>query len=255
MDIIEIIILAVLGVFLIGVVWFLIKREKRTQITQSTMTTKQMMYVVTLSTLAIVVGFFEIPIGVTGLKFDFSEIVILLSFLMLGFKSTSVIILLRSVVRFVLPAKTGAEAEIIIKLLGEVIAMLASFLLVFSYQITKKIFRKNEKPLLLAIPTEVKEPSIAIHIVNAVLSALLLTIGITIFHILFTVPIYTSYLFNQGKHHFFITTYLSDPNYNDSLIGVIKYVIIMFGLMNVIKGALSSVLFLILKPRVENAVK
>ena len=255
MELIEIITLAVLGVFLIGVVWFLIKREKRTQITQSTMTTKQMMYVVTLSTLAIVVGFFEIPIGVTGLKFDFSEIVILLSFLMLGFKSTSVIILLRSVVRFVLPAKTGAEAEIIIKLLGEVIAMLASFLLVFSYQITKKIFRKNEKPLLLAIPTEVKEPSIAIHIVNAVLSALLLTIGITIFHILFTVPIYTSYLFNQGKHHFFITTYLSDPNYNDSLIGVIKYVIIMFGLMNVIKGALSSVLFLILKPRVENAVK
>ena len=255
MDIIEIIILAVLGIFLIGVVWYLIKREKNTPVTNSAMSTKQMMYVVTLSTLAIVVGFFEIPIGITGLKFDFSEIVILLSYLMLGFKNTSIIIVLRSVVRFVLPAKTGAEAEIIIKFLGEVIAVLASFLLVFSYQITKKIFRKNEKPLLLAIPTEVKEPSVKFHIINAVLSALLLTVGITIFHILFTVPIYTSYLFNQGKHHFFITTYLADPNYNDSFMGIIKYVIVTFGLMNVIKGALSSIFFLILKPRIENAVK
>src|SRR5690554_7976785 len=139
MDIIEIIILAVLGIFLMGVVWYLIKREKKTiPTTNSAMTTKQMMYVVTLSTLAIVVGFFEIPIGVTGLKFDFSEIIILLSYLVICFKGTSTVIILRSIVRFFLRAKTGAEAEIIIKLLGDFIAVIASFLIVFSYQITKK---------------------------------------------------------------------------------------------------------------------
>lgn len=255
MELIEIIILAVLGIFLIGVVWYLIKREKKTPVTQSAMTTKQLMYVVTLSTLAIVVGFFEIPIGITGLKFDFSEIIILLTYLVIGFKGTSTVIILRSLVRFFLPAKTGAEAEIVIKLIGEIIAVIASFLIVFSYQITKMIFRKKEQPLLIAVPTEVKEPTILFHIINAFLSAIILTTGMTIFHILFTWPIYTSYFGGTEYMHYFITSFLKDPLVTDNLWNVFIAVIVGFGLLNVVKGAISSVLFLILKPRVENAVK
>lgn len=250
----QIALLVVLIVIVSAVFVNLFVREKKDKQITYKMTTKQLMYVVTLSTLAVVVGFLEIPIGLTGLKFDFSEVIILLSYLLLGFKGTSLVIIFRSVVRFILPAKTSAEAEIMIKFIGEVIAIIASFLITSTYVLSKKIFKIQEKPLLIAVPTEVKKPTLKFQIVNAILSSVILTVGITIFHVLFTMPIYTSYLFNKGKYHLIIFTYLKDPNYGDSLINVLKYIIVSFGLLNIIKGVLSSVIFLILKPRIEEAI-
>ena len=238
-----------------------IKSNKSDSISNSkeSLTTRQMMYVVTMSSLAIVVGVFEIPIGPTGLKFDFSEVVILITFLMLGFKGTSFVIILRSLVRFVLPAKTGAEAHFMIKLLGEVIAVVASFLILYSYILTNKLLKVKERPLLEDYDLEHEKPKVKTFVISAVLSALILTVGITIFHILFTMPIFTSIYANPdpniSKVHYFITTFLKDPNYSDSLVDIIRNIIIGFGLLNVVKGVLSPIIFLLIKPRIEKAVK
>lgn len=203
-------------------------------------TTKQLMYVVTMSALSIVIGVLEIPIGVTGVKFDFSEIIILISYLLLGFKGSSLVIIFRSLIRFVMPAKTGAEAEIMIKLIGEVIAILASLLLILAYIVTKKIFKNKEKPLLIAVPTESKLPNISVYIVYTILSVVFLLVGTTIFHLVATIPIYSKIF---GLEH---------------LLGLkagITFIIANFAILNIVKAGFSAIIFLTIKPRIEKVVK
>lgn len=242
----------VLSILLLGSLFAAIHLIHHSNKKRVKMTTRELMYVVTFSTLAIVVGFFEIPIGPTGLKFDFSEVVVLITFILLGWRGTSFVIILRSFVRFFLPAKTAAEGEIIIKLIGEVIAILASYLIILSYVITKKLFRKKEKPLLVAVPTNIKKVNFHFHLVNSIISIIILTGVITLFHILFTMPIYTSFLWPQGdKKHYFITSFLKDNDYNETFKSVLLFVITSFGLLNVMKALITSILFLIFKPKIE----
>lgn len=218
---------------------------------KETMTTKQMMYVVNMSVIAIVVGFFEVPIGFIGVKLDFSEVVILISILMLGYKNASLVIILRSLVRFFLPSKTAMEADYIWKFLGEVIAILASYLIILSYYITTVIFKKKQKPLIYALPTNVKKTSISEFITCSLLSSIILTIGMTVFHTIITMP-----MFMSGYSHLTIFSLLSDPKYSsESVLSIVKTIIIMFGLVNVIKGIISPALFLIIKPKIESVVK
>lgn|SRR5690554_3505585 len=249
------IIFALIMLLVAALVYFQTKSDYRES--KVAFTTRQLMYVVSMAALSIVIGIFEIPIGITGVKFDFSEIIILISYLLLGFKGSSLVIIFRSLIRFVLPAKTGAEAEIIIKFIGEIIAILASFLLISAYVITKKIFKKKEHPLLIAVPTESKLPSMKFYIVYTLLSIVLLLVGTTIFHVLFTMPIYTSVFApsSSGKIHIFITSFLADPNYNDNLNSILIFIMANFAVLNIVKAAFSAIIFLTVKPRIEKVVK
>ncbi|WP_162140085.1 hypothetical protein [Haploplasma axanthum] len=218
--------------------------------TKATMTTKQMMYIVVFGALATVVGFFEIPIGFIGVKLDLSEVIILIAFYVIGFKNVSYVIVLRSIIRILLPSKTAAESDIFWKLLGEVIAIFASYLIITSYIVTKKICRVNEKPLIYAVPTEHKKIKRILYILGPILSALLLTIGMTIFHTIVTMPLYLS-----GNQHLTIFSLLRDPNYaNQNILTIIKTILTMFGLVNVIKGVFSPLIFLTVKPQIEKII-
>lgn len=218
------------------------------------MTTRQMMYIVIFSTLAIVIGMFEIPVGIIGVKLDLSEVIILAAYLMIGFKNVSFVIILRSVVRILLPAKTGIEADLLWKLLGEVIAIVASYLIVFSYMLTKVITRQKQDALIknqLSIDTgETVETKLLTLIIAPVITSILLTAGMTLFHTVITMPMYLS-----GNEHFTIFSLLKDPQYNQtSIYSIIKSILIMFGLVNVVKGTLSPLIFLFIKPQLEKMV-
>lgn len=249
------IVIAIIALLTIALVFFNTERKIEEK---SSFTTKQLMYVVTMSALAIVVGIFEIPFGISGVKFDLSEVVILLTYLLIGFKGTSLVIIFRSLVRFVLPAKTGAEAEIIIKFIGELIAVFASFLIVSAFILTKKILKEKQKPLLVAVPATNKPTSLKMYIVGTTLMTTFLLVGVTIFHLLFTMPIYMSVVINPnpaGKIYLFITPFLKDPFYSDTIKTILLFIIAEFAVLNIVKGILSSIVFLVVKPRIENIVK
>lgn len=217
------------------------------------MTTKEMMYVVAFSSLAIVVGIFEIPIGYIGVKLDFSEVIILLSFLILGFKKTTLVIILRSVIRFILPPLSASQTSVdpIWKLLGEFIAVIASLLLVWSLIIVKKITKEKQPPLLYAVPTTENNVKLKTFILLPTISAILLTLGMTIFHTVITMPMSIS-----GYTHLNIFSFLKDPQYSSqhSLKTIMVSIIVGFGLVNVIKGVISPLVYLIIKPRIEKIV-
>ncbi|MDY0276898.1 MAG: hypothetical protein RBQ97_02300 [Acholeplasma sp.] len=234
---------------LLGAAPFLFTKNKPILETKK-MSTRQMMYIVTFSALAIVIGFFEIPIGFIGVKLDLSEVIILMAFLVLGFKNASYVIVLRSLVRMILPSKTAMETDMLWKALGEVIAILASYLIIFSYFLTKKVLKIKEKPLMIAVPTEKGNIDLKVFVVASIITPILLTLGMTVFHTLITMPMYLS-----GNEHFFITSLLNDSKYVDNnILSIIKTIIVMFGLVNVIKGIISPIVFLMIKPQIEKII-
>lgn len=249
------IVIAIIALLLIAIVFF--NTNKKTHVKEN-LTTRQLMYIVTMSALAIVVGVFEIPLGLTGVKFDLSEVVILITYLLIGFKGTSITILFRSIIRFLLPAKTGAEAEIIIKIIGEVIAMVASFLVIGGFALAKSLLKEKQKPLLIAVPTTNKKTSLKMYILGTTLSTLFLLVGTTVFHVLFTMPIFMTVVINpnpSGKIYFFVAPFLKDPFYGDTIKTLLIFIITEFALLNIVKGLVSTLLFLVIKPRIENIVK
>lgn len=232
---------------------------KRTIVKNNKMTTKIMMYVVIFSALAVVLGFFQIPLGTLGGKLDLSEVVILAAFLILGFKYTFLIIILRSAIRFILPAVGAIEASNPLwKLLGEGIAIIATLLIILSFVIFKKITKMKQKPLILECNINIKKIKIKHHVINALLTALILTTGMTIFHTIFTMPMAYSGIFNGdfSNFHFTIFSFIKDPLYNqdNSVKLIITAIILEFGIMNVVKGVLTSIIFLLVKPKLENIV-
>lgn len=220
---------------------------------KSKMTLKEMMYIVVFSALAIIVGIFEIPIAYIGVKLDFSEVIILTSFLVLGFKKTVLVIIFRSLVRYFLPplSATQTAADPIWKLLGEIIAVLASLIITTAAVIAKKITKDKQPPLLYAVPVNDKKINLKTFIILPVLTALLLTATMVVFHTIITMPMSIS-----GYSHLTIFTFLKDPNYNEihSVKSLIVAIIVGFGLVNVIKGVVSPLIYLLIKPRIEKIV-
>lgn len=208
-----------------------------------TMTTKQMTYIVIFATLSIILGFIEIPLGIVGGKLDFSDVIILIAFYVLGFKNVSFVIFLRSLVRVFLPAKTPMEAEILWKIFGEVIAICASYLIIFGTIITNKVLGKKDKPLIYAVPAEEIKVSLKEYILNSLITTIILTATLTVFHIFITVPAWNK-------------IFLDDPmflgkNFKELLIMIIS----MFGLLNLVKGIVLPIIFLFIKPQTEKIFK
>lgn len=213
------------------------------------MSIREMMYIVVFSAIAIVVGIFEVPLGFIGDKLDLSDVVILIAFLTLGFKNTSFVIILRSVVRFILPPLTPSLTAVdpIWKIIGEIIAMNASLLLILSLSIVQRITRTRQKPLIYATPVEAKKVSVLQFILLPIFSVIILTAGMVTFHIIFTMPLSLS-----GYSHITIFSFLKDPIYNEhSLKTIVITIVTMFSVINVVKGILVSIVYLILKPIVE----
>jgi len=145
---------------------------------------KEMLYIVAFASLASIIALFEVPIGITGIKLDLSDIIILLSLYTIGFKNTMYVILSRFILRFLMPSKTSAELDIILKFLGELIAALASFVILVAYLIIKKIYKIKEEPILLSINRQKIKTSKSIYLIAPIISSFLLVLILSIFHII-----------------------------------------------------------------------
>lgn len=218
------------------------RKIKEEKIVKGGMTVTKMMYVVALSSFAIVIGFFEIPVFITGAKLDLSEVVILISFLILGFKGSTMVIFLRSGIRFFVTTigTSVFEADPVFKLFGEGIAVIASLLIVGSLMLVNLLLNKRTKPLLYAVPTEKTKVTYPSLIITPIVTAIILTVGMTAFHYFLTVPFYGGML---G-----IDKSLPTATIIGTLLG-------FFGVLNVVKGVISPLIFLIIKPKIENIIK
>lgn len=208
----------------------------------SSMTIKQMMYIVVLSALAIIIGYFELPIFISGAKIDLSEVIIITSIYIIGFKHTLFVIFLRSLVRFfiVTPGTTGLEADIIFKLYGESIAIVASLFVMLSYFIVKKIINNKCKPLIYEVPTSNVKVSLTEFILLPVVTTVILSVGMTVFHYFITVPVYGEMLGISADFN---------------AITIIKTILVLFGLINLFKGIISPIIYLIIKPKISDMIK
>ncbi|MGE4319984.1 MAG: ECF transporter S component [Acholeplasmataceae bacterium] len=198
---------------------------------------KKMLYVVALAAIAIVIGLIQIPWGF--LHLDFSEVVILLALLILGPKEAMLAAVLRSFVRAMF---TGFLDPII--LLGEILALLASFSIIMAYVIVRKILHKSEKPFLYEVPVNGNHTSLFEWIISILLISLSLTITLLVFNTLFSTPMYYTYFTINNAFSFVQSTGQNWGTYIWS--NVVLYVP-----FNLVKGASVTILFLLIKPRIK----
>lgn len=216
---------------------------------------KKMVYIVTLAAVSVVLSLFEIPLGLPWLKLDLSEIVILTAFIMMGFKETVVVVLIRGFMRQFIQGDILVPTE----LWGEFIAMMASMILLTSFILFSKIFKREEEPLFTRKACVVKKITTTEFIVTLVGTTVILTFVMIAINILFTTPIYLSLyaqlgVLNLNGFHFSVFTLLDDPgmtnifgidlsNWNNYL----TYIIANYALLNVAKGILTSLIFIPLR--------
>ena len=152
---------------------------------------KKMLYIVAIAAIAIVIGFIQIPWGF--LKLDFSEVIILLAVLILGTKEAMIAAVLRSLIRAMF---TGFLDPITI--LGEVLAVLASFSVIMAYAIVKRILNKDDKPFLYEVPVNGKSIPIKEWILTVSAITVSLTVILLVFNTLFSTPMYYTYFTNYS---------------------------------------------------------
>ena len=97
---------------------------------------KKMLYVVSLAAVSIVLALIEIPWPFASfLKLDFSEVAILVALLVLGTKETLVVVLIRTIARRLFRGFAPDE------LVGEMLAMFASFSIILAYNLSRKVLK------------------------------------------------------------------------------------------------------------------
>ncbi|MDI6452273.1 ECF transporter S component [Peloplasma aerotolerans] len=214
---------------------------------------KKMLYIVSLAAVSIVLGLVEItwPIpGASFLKLDFSEVAILVSLLVLGNKETVVVVLIRSFSRRLF---NGFDLAGIV---GEMIAMFASFAIIIGYNIAKKILKNKEKPLIYEVSVNNNHVSKKEFIVTTLTITLLLTTVLFALNFFITTPIYYTIpnpyvpvLSISGRLHFHVFSFIPDSPF--SYLEYFWALFVIYMPFNITKGILVSVVFLMLKPRLK----
>jgi riboflavin transporter FmnP len=205
-----------------------------------------------LAALAILVGYIEIvwPIA-PHLKLDFSEVIVLASLVLIGFKHTIGVIVVRSVVRWLITGRT----DVPFPFFGESIAIIASIALVVFFLLISKLLKISNKreeetetrsrgpyDIRYSGPGSLFAKEIALIAIVTVLMALFMT---TINFFIVT-PAYAS----KGSHVFF-TTFVNSGEYGFNAVdGYVPYLIamiVMYIPFNLIKFASCLFLFMLIK--------
>lgn len=202
---------------------------------------RKMVLTAIFAALSVIVGFFEIPWPpVPFLKLDFSEVVILTSFLVIGLPRTVVVIIIRSLIRELILPKPFEPIPVI----GEVMAILGSLVIVLLYKVifTNKKVKRTEAKLI-----KIKKPDYSFFIF---LKSSLIAVGfasfMTALNFFITLPIFLS-----GLKHFHFVSFINDPLMIEftegTLWGYTLFVVVGFLPFNLVKGVLTIILFDIVK--------
>jgi len=222
---------------------------------------KKMLYVVSLAAVSIVLGFIEIPWPlITGpfspfVKLDLSEIAILVSLFVLGTKESFFVVLVRTIARRLYKGFAFDD------LVGELLAMTASFALITAYHLVKKILGNKEKPIIYEVSVNGRKIKPKEWVVTIVTNVAVLSIFMIIINYLVGTPAYLSlYGFSEsGAFHPTVFTFVNDAKIYQlfgfdvqfNLSNFFWFVVVSYTPFNIVKAALVTVLFLLIKPRLK----
>jgi len=216
---------------------------------------KKMLYVVSLAAVSIVLSLIEIPWLIVPafafLKIDFSEIAILVALLVLGTKETFLVVLVRSIVRRLFRGFAPDE------LVGELLAVFASFSIILGYNLARRFLKMKEKPLFYEVSVNNDKITKKEFIVTTLTITLCLTLILWAVNFLFTTPFYFSYfaaLNTEGQIvgtlHFSVFTWIPNAMF-ESIRSFLWFTLVGYIPFNLTKGILMSVIFLMIKPRLK----
>ncbi len=209
---------------------------------------KQIVLTATFSAMAIILGYIEILFPPAPfLKFDFSEVAILASLIVLGYSKTSIVIFLRTLIRIAIKGDVD-----VFPFLGEYMAIISSFSIITFYYLATKVTKTDLTPLVSKGVCDIEKFKIAKPLIHGIVVTLGFTIVMVTLNYFITIPIQLS-----AGNHFFITSFLKDVDaVNSSLnfVGVSSYSFLVFALIlpfNILKGLLVMVTFELLNTRLK----
>ena len=213
-----------------------------------------------LAGLALVVGYIEIrwPIA-PWLKLDFSEVIILLSLIMIGFSHTLGVIVIRSVIRWLI---TADSTNIPFPFFGETVAIIASIVVVLVYMLANFIFRDNDYELAKSKERRLPYPKLrnetAIRVFKDVGKIVFVTIILAAFMVAINFFIVTPSFASQGQHIFF-TSFVNSGDYAGMIggTGLRNYTIFvttLYGPFNLLKFASCLIIFTIIKKQLVKVI-
>ena len=222
---------------------------------------KKMLYIVSLAAVSIVFALIEIPnfLAFTGIfgafvKFDFSDVAILVALFVLGTKETMIVILIRTIARRLFRSFDPGDV------MGEIIAAVASMAIVLGYTTALRILKIKEKPLLIEVPVNNNRITMKEFIVVSISVALSLSVVTLAFNYLIGTPFYLSYFAFVGSEgavpiHFTVFSFI---NSGSSFAGIpLTYqnffwmAFASYTPFNLMKGTIIAIVFLLVKPRLK----
>jgi len=202
-----------------------------------------MLYVVALAAISIVLALIEIPWPMAAyLKLDFSEVAVLVALIVLGNKETLMVVLVRTITRRLFRGFEPAD------LVGEMLAVFASLSIIVGYNFAKKILRIHEKPLFYEVSVERIKPSFRESFIITASITVSLSIFLWAINFLVATPFYFS-LFT-GDLHLTVFTFVPASE-QFTYLSFLWFTIITYFPFNIVKGVLVSLVFLMIKPRLQ----
>jgi len=209
---------------------------------------KKMLYVVSLAAVSIVLALIEIPWPFASfLKLDFSEVAILVALLVLGTKETLVVVLIRTIARRLFRGFAPDE------LVGEMLAMFASFSIILAYNLSRKVLKIKQRPLLYEVSVNGNKVNTKELIVTTAMITISLTVILFLINFFVATPLYYTLppygISISGRVHFTVFSFIPDsPLTYQSYLWTTLGLYIPF---NLVKGLLVSLVFMLLKPRMK----
>lgn len=210
---------------------------------------KKMLYIVSLASMSVVLSLIEIPwlpIPPLGafLKLDFSEVIILFSVLVLGYKDTFIVILIRTIGRRLFRG-FGFDDWV-----GEMLAVSASLSIMLAYYTATTILKNKQRPLIYEVPA-FKEPlKIKNIFVTVSMVTIFLTVILTTVNFFFGTPMYLS--FYMSEYIIFEPfTLVKEFSMFSSMKDYLLFCLAAYVPFNLVKGIIISLVFVLLQPRIK----
>lgn len=209
---------------------------------------KKMLYVVSLAAVSIVLALIEIPWPLASyLKLDFSEVAILVALLVLGTKETVMVVLVRTIARRLFRGFDPGE------LVGEMLAMFASFSIILAYNLSRKVLKIKEKPLMYEVSVNGNKLHMKEIIVTTAMITGFLTVILYAVNFFVATPLYYTLpplsLSISGQVRFTVFSFIPDSPFTYWEFFWTTFTLYMP--FNIIKGLLISIIFMTLKPRMK----
>ncbi len=183
--------------------------------------THQLVLIAIFIALSIAIGSIEVPyFPAPWLKFDLSEVVILIAINIIGADLALIVIVLRSVIRYFLTGGTNIPFPFY----GELIAIIVSYFLILVYSIIKDYSLKKRIKLY--------------ELYLAFLITLIMVLFTFLFNLFFTVPAYSS----AGKYFILSRNYIIDY-FNNSFKTYFISIVSIYLPFNLIKFSLIFIAF------------